>query len=98
MNRPSNFLEVTNCRSAWPGSLVEMIGRVGLPIEMAVLVNTLLAEGLLVQHTERVNWHVVLIAIEHARLLLGHTLIENLLRVVHLLLMMHVNGLLAVVD
>jgi len=76
-----------------------MIGRVRLAIEMAVFMNVLLAERLLVQHTERVNWHVVLIAIEHARLLLlGNTLIENLLRVVHLLLMMHVNGLLAMVD
>ncbi len=98
MNRPSNFLEITNCRSVWPGSLVEMIRRVGLAIVMAMLVNVLLTEGLLVQHTERVNWHVVLIAIEHARLLLGHTLIENLLRMVHLLLVMHVDGLLAVVD
>ena len=99
MNRPSNFLEVTNCRSAWPGSLVEMIGRVGLAIEMAVLMNTLLTEGLLVQHTERVNWHVVLVAIEHSRLLLlWQALIENLLRMVHLLLMMHVDWLLAVVD
>jgi hypothetical protein len=79
--------------------LVEVIGRVGLAIEMAVLMNTLLTEGLLVQHTERVNWHVVLVAIEHARLLLlWQALIENLLRMVHLLLMMHVDWLLAVVD
>ena len=99
MNRPSNFLEVTYCGPAWPGSLVEVIGRVGLAIEMAVLMNTLLTEGLLVQHTERVNWHVVLVAIEHARLLLlWQALIENLLRMVHLLLMVHVNWLLAVVD
>jgi len=97
-NRPSNFLKITYCGSAWPGSLVKMIGRVGLAIEMAVLMNTLLTEWLLVLHTERVNWHVVLVAVEHSRLLLGQALIENLLRMVHLLLMMHVDRLLAVVD
>jgi hypothetical protein len=60
-----------------------MIGRVGLTIEMAVLVNALRTERLLVQHTERIDRQIVLIAIEHARLLLGQTLIENLLRMMH---------------
>jgi hypothetical protein len=60
-----------------------MIGRVGLAIEMAVLVNALRTERLLVQHTKRIDRQIVLIAIEHARLLLGQTLIENLLRMMH---------------
>lgn len=98
MNCSSNFLEVTNLGPTWSGSLVEMVGRVGLSIGIAVLVYALRAEGHLVYHTERVNRQVVLVAIEHASRLLGQPLIENLLRMMHRLLMMHVNWLLAVVD
>ena len=50
-------------------------------------------------HAKRVDWHVMLITIEHASLLLlRETLIENLLRVVHLLLVVHRHSLLFVMD
>jgi len=66
---------------------------------MAMLVDALLAERLLVLHAKSVYWHVMFIAVEHSRLrLLRHSLIENLLGMVHLLLMMHVNWLLSVMD
>ncbi len=76
-----------------------VIRRVRLAVKMAMLVDALLAKGLLMLHAECVDWHVMLITIEHARLLLlGQTLIENLLRMVHLLLVVHKYGLLSKVD
>ena len=75
-----------------------VIWRVGLAVKMAMLMDALLTEWLLVLHAKSVDWHVMFIAVEHSRLLLRQSLIENLLGMVHLLLMMHLNWLLSMMD
>lgn len=70
VNRSSNFLKITHCGPIWPRSLIKMIGRVRLAIEMAVLMYVLLAKRLLMLHAKGIDWHVMLVAVEHARLLL----------------------------